>query len=98
MFMPRSPASLRKSLSFSQGKITMVVPSGFVPTGALTLQIWIEGVKIAEDCDYHLPLSARDNNSRERIPIRTALRPCPEGHPRRSQLARPRLPRGRRNT
>jgi hypothetical protein len=29
--------------------MTMVVPSGFVPPGALTLQIWIEGVKIAED-------------------------------------------------
>jgi sugar lactone lactonase YvrE len=35
--------------SSSQGKITMIVPSGYVPTGALTLQIWIGGVKIAED-------------------------------------------------
>jgi sugar lactone lactonase YvrE len=36
-------------ISVNPGKMTMVVPSGFVPPGALTLQIWIEGVKIAED-------------------------------------------------
>lgn len=35
--------------SANQGKITIVVPSGYVPTGRLTLQVWIEGVKIAED-------------------------------------------------
>jgi hypothetical protein len=27
----------------------MMVPSGYVPAGRLTLQVWIEGVKIAED-------------------------------------------------
>jgi DNA-binding beta-propeller fold protein YncE len=36
-------------ISSQQGKITMWVPSGYVPTGALILQIWIEGVKIAGD-------------------------------------------------
>jgi len=35
--------------SAKQGKITMIVPSGYVPAGRLTLQIWIEGVKLADD-------------------------------------------------
>ena len=43
------PGFRRKSPPSSQSKITIVVPSGYVPAGRLPLQVWIGGVKVAED-------------------------------------------------
>ena len=61
-------------------KITLQVPSGYLPSGSQALRIWVDGSQGRGGRDSCLSVSCRDNSCRGQFALRRTFRPCPESN------------------